>query len=98
MNQVTKIEAPTTSTHAVGDQMLALIERVITNPDLPMERVKDMMDLRERQLAKEAEQAFNAAFAEQSPWAQVCDSRRPDPHRSPCTVSPWPFFELADWH
>lgn len=48
---------------AVADPMIAMIESVVMNPDLPMERVQAMFDLRERQMDKEAEQAFNAAFA-----------------------------------
>lgn len=46
-----------------ADPMLAMIERVILDPNLPMERISSLLDIRERQMAKEAEQAFNAAFA-----------------------------------
>lgn len=45
------------------DPMLSMIERVLTMPDIPMDRITAMMDARERQMNKEAEQAFNAAFA-----------------------------------
>lgn len=61
MNQVAHVEPKEAALPA--DPMVSMIERVVMNPDLPMERVQAMFDLRERQLAKEAEQAFNAAFA-----------------------------------
>lgn len=58
------IHAPLTPIVAPeGDPMLAMIERVLVNPDLPMERLDKMLDLRERQMNKEAEQEFNRAFA-----------------------------------
>jgi len=50
--------------HALpADPMVHLIERVVMDADLPMERVSAMFDLRERQMEKANEQAFNAAFA-----------------------------------
>lgn len=61
-NAVTKMDA-TGGAHLPADPMTAMIERVVMNPELPMERVQAMFDLRERQMAKEAEQAFNEAFA-----------------------------------
>lgn len=61
MNAVTETKAETPM--VTNDPMLALIERVMLAPDLPAERIQLMMDVRERQLDKEAEQAFNVAFA-----------------------------------
>lgn len=46
-----------------ADPMISMIERVVMDPALPIERITALIDIRERQLAKEAEQAFNAAFA-----------------------------------
>lgn len=60
MTEIAKIEPKPT---AVADPMLSMIERVLMAPDVPMDRITAMMDLRERQMDKEAEQAFNAAFA-----------------------------------
>ena len=59
MNAITKneVEAP------VADPMIAMIERIVTSPELPIERMAAIMDLRERQMNKEAEQDFNRAFA-----------------------------------
>lgn len=46
-----------------SDPMAAMIERVIMDPNLPMDRVTALMDMRERQMDKEAEQVFNRDFA-----------------------------------
>lgn len=61
MNQIAKVEPQEAAMPA--DPMAPMIEQILMNPDLPMERVQAVLDMRERQLAKEAEQAFNAAFA-----------------------------------
>jgi hypothetical protein len=45
------------------DPMVSMIERVAMDPDLPIERLTALMDMRERQMDKEAEQVFNQAFA-----------------------------------
>lgn len=47
-----------------ADPMMAMIERVALDPNMPVERLSQLMDMRERQMNKEAEQAFNKAFAE----------------------------------
>lgn len=46
-----------------ADPMVSMIERVALSPDLPIERLNALMDMRERQMNKEAEQVFNQAFA-----------------------------------
>lgn len=64
MTEITKMERQTAPAETrQPDSMLAMIERVLMAPDVPMDRITAMMDLRERQMDKEAEQAFNAAFA-----------------------------------
>lgn len=65
MNEVTKMEAPRheVAEHQAADPMLGLIERVIMSPEIPVDRITALMDIRERQMAKAAEQEFNAAFA-----------------------------------
>lgn len=45
------------------DPMVSMIERVAMDPGLPIERLTALMDMRERQMNKEAEQVFNQAFA-----------------------------------
>ena len=63
MNKIAKqIETPTNVVSI--DPMLALIERVIVDPELPIERIQAVLDLRERQMNKDAEIQFNQAFAE----------------------------------
>ena len=60
MNVVTKHDA---AQPAIEDPMIGMIERIISSPDLPIERLNAVMDLRERQMNKAAEQDFNRAFA-----------------------------------
>jgi hypothetical protein len=48
---------------AAVDPMVAMIERVAMSHDVPVDRLTALMDMRERQMNKEAEQAFNQAFA-----------------------------------
>ena len=43
--------------------VMTLLERVLLDPNLPIERVTAIMDMQERQMNKMAEQAFNSAFA-----------------------------------
>ena len=57
MNEIAQIQVPAT------DPMVAMIERVAMSPDVPVDRLTALMDMRERQMNKEAEQAFNQAFA-----------------------------------
>ncbi len=45
------------------DPMMRMLESVFLNPEIPADRISLAMDMRERQLNKEAEQAFNKAFA-----------------------------------
>lgn len=44
------------------DQFLALIERVILNPEVDPAKLNALLDIKERMMNKEAEQAFNADF------------------------------------
>ena len=46
-----------------ADPMVSMIERVAMDPNLPIERLTALMDMRERQMNKEAEQVFNQSFA-----------------------------------
>jgi hypothetical protein len=57
MNEIAQIQVPAV------DPMVAMIERVAMSPDVPVDRLTALMDMRERQMNKEAEQAFNQAFA-----------------------------------
>lgn len=57
-----------------ADPMVRMIERVAMDPNLPIERLTAIMDMRERQMNKEAEQVFNQAFA--AAMAEMPDVRR----------------------
>lgn len=61
MNEITNIKE--TELLAPSDPMMDMIGKAIATPDLPIERLTALMDMRERQMNKEAEQAFNQAFA-----------------------------------
>lgn len=64
MTELAEINDDAVVPMAGADPMVQMIERVAMNPDLPIERMTALMDMRERQLDKEAEQAFNQAFAQ----------------------------------
>lgn len=57
-----------------ADPMVSMIERVAMDPNLPIERLTAIMDMRERQMNKEAEQVFNQAFA--AAMAEMPDVKR----------------------
>ena len=59
MNEIVNIQPPQSDV----SPMIAMIERVAMSPDVPVDRLNALMDMRERQMNKEAEQAFNQAFA-----------------------------------
>lgn len=62
MSEVTKL--PEARAEALpADPMISMIERVALSPDIPIERLTALMDMRERQMDKAAEQVFNQAFA-----------------------------------
>jgi len=44
------------------DNMLSLIERLATNPDVDPAKISAILDIKERMMDKKAEQEFNAAF------------------------------------
>lgn len=48
---------------APADPMVSMIERLVMDEDVDLARIEKMMDLKERQEAKTAEAAYNAALA-----------------------------------
>lgn len=46
-----------------GDKVLSMIDRVLNNPDLPIEKLEQMFDLYQKVQASEARKAFDAAMA-----------------------------------
>jgi hypothetical protein len=46
------------------DAFTAMVERIVANPDVPVEKLERLLAMQERILDRNAEAAFNAAFAE----------------------------------
>jgi len=63
MSNLAKINEEPQDVLSPVDPMVSMIERVAMDPNLPIERLVALMDMRERQMNKEAEQVFNQAFA-----------------------------------
>lgn len=88
MNAVTKSEPQEALLPA--DPMVSMIERIAMDPDVPIERLERMMDLKDRHDAnqredqrREAERAFNCAMAKaQAAMPTVAKSKKNDHTRS----------------
>lgn len=64
MSEVAKIpQNEVQDVHRTDDALVSMIERIAMTPELPIERLEKMLDMKERLDAKSAEQEFNAAFA-----------------------------------
>ena len=65
--------------HAPRDELLGMLERVACNPDVPVEKMERLLAMQERILAKQSEDAFNAAMsAAQSEMVRIAaDSTNP---------------------
>jgi hypothetical protein len=61
---VTELAKIETEQQLPADPLISMIERVATDPNASVETLTALMDMRERQMNKEAEQVFNRAFAE----------------------------------
>ena len=61
MNDLTPIEQSQLNHAPIQaiDPMVRMIEAVVQNPDLPMERLQALMEMKNAQEKKHAEQAFN---------------------------------------
>lgn len=89
MTEVAKIDREE-QFHAPVDPMVNMIERVAMNPDLPIERLERMMDLKDRHdqnirrdREEEAQRAYNAAMSQaQAKMPTVRKSKRNDHTRS----------------
>lgn len=65
MSKVTKLEpvnAP--DVHDEANAVLSMIDRVLANPDIPVERIEQLFGLHQRVQADNAKRAYYAAFAE----------------------------------
>lgn len=60
------VQEPSTAIAPVSpslDPMVSMLERLATNPSVDITKLSALIDMQERVLAREAEAAFNAAFA-----------------------------------
>lgn len=58
-----------------GDPALAMIERFAADKDFDVAKLQALMDMRERELKRIAEQEFNAAFAKMQPRIPTIDEK-----------------------
>ena len=63
MGEVAKKEQPLGIVRAEDAPMVAMIERIAMDPSIPIDRLEQMLAMKERMDAKAAEKAFAAAFA-----------------------------------
>ena len=64
MTAVTKIEHEPQTLPA--DPMVSMIEKIALSPDVPLDRLERMLDMKERMDAQNAKAAFDAAFSKAS--------------------------------
>lgn len=80
---MTALTKPETGSEIVGrpdrsvalrdDPFLAMIERAASNPSFDIEKMKQLVDIRNAELARQARVAFDSAFAEMQPKLPVID-------------------------
>jgi len=66
MTSVTKMADETQGTQLPADPMVSMIERIAMTPDLPIERLERMLDMKERMDKQAAQAQHAAAFARAS--------------------------------
>ena len=50
------------NTQEQSNALISMIERVVSNPDMDVQKLEKLLDMQERILAKSAEMAFNNAM------------------------------------
>jgi hypothetical protein len=73
--------------------VLAVIERAALNPDIDVEKMKALFELQERIMARKAEMAFNAGFAEMQSEMPVITERGEIKGNDGKVRSTFAFFE-----
>lgn len=73
--------------------MVAMIERVAMDPTIPIDRLEQMLAMKERMDAKEAEMAFAAAFARMQSALPVIAERGAIKNRDKEIQSTYPLWE-----
>ncbi len=61
--KVTVLEPTAITVPSEGDKVLNMIDRVLANPELPVEKLEQMFDLYQKVQASEARKAYDAAMA-----------------------------------
>lgn len=96
MNQLTKTTAaPGTEAQSLlpADPMVSMIERVAMDPNVPIERLERMMEMKYEMEAKEAERDFAAAFAAMQQEIPVIPERGKIKNRNGEVQSTYPLWE-----
>jgi len=96
MNQVAKTTAaPEAGTQNLlpADPMVSMIERVAMDPNVPIERLERMMEMKDKMEAKEAERAFASAFAAMQQEIPVIPERGAIKNRAGEVQSTYPLWE-----
>jgi hypothetical protein len=73
--------------------MVSAIERMVRDPSISMERLEQMLAMKERLDAKAAEQAFNAAFAKMQAALPVIPERGQIKNKDRVVQSTYPLWE-----
>lgn len=73
--------------------MVAMIERIAMNPDLPIDRLEQMLAMKERMDAQAAAQAYAAAFARMQAALPVIPERGKIKNRNGEVQSTYPLWE-----
>lgn len=96
MNQIAKTTAaPGTEPKNLlpADPYVSMIERVAMDPNVPIERLERMMEMKDKMEAKEAERAFAAAFASMQQEIPVIPERGEIKNRAGEVQSTYPLWE-----
>lgn len=92
MTNLARIETPAPPS-ADAAPMVAMIERIAMNPDIPIDRLEQMLAMKERLDAKAAEMAFASAFAKMQAALPVIKERGKIKDRGGNTQSTYPLWE-----
>lgn len=93
MGDVAKIEQGDVQTHADIAPMVAMIERIVMDPSIPIDRLEQMLAMKERMEAKEAAKAFAAAFAKMQASLPVIKERGEIKDKNGRVQSTYPLWE-----
>ena len=93
MSEVSKIEPSSEVQTSYGGSMVNMIERLVMMPDIPLDRLQQMLDMKERMDAKTAEMAFAAAFAKMQAALPVIAERGKIKNKDGEVQSTYPLWE-----